>query len=83
MLCEPSVVGSMTHIAFAISTVILWVGINFIWSLAQRGDDADTESDFDMTVEMSRSGGYSLRLIVTGICSALVVLIAFITFDLI
>ena len=73
----------MTHIAFAISTVILWVGVNCLWSLVHRGNKPDEESDFDTTVEMSHSGGYSLRLISTGICSALIVLIAFISFGLI
>ncbi|WP_037200065.1 hypothetical protein [Rhodopirellula baltica] len=73
----------MTHIAFAISTVVLWVGVNCLWSLVQRGNKPDVESDFDMTVKMSRSGGYSLRLVATGICSALIALIAFISFGLI
>ncbi|EKK01552.1 hypothetical protein RBSH_03113 [Rhodopirellula baltica SH28] len=49
----------------------------------QRGNKPDVESDFDMTVKMSRSGGYSLRLVATGICSALIALIAFISFGLI
>ena len=67
----------MTHIAFSISTVLLWLGINYVWSLIPRGGKPDDGTDFDMTTEMSRSGGYSLQLVATGICSAVIAFIAF------
>ena len=54
----------MTHIAFSISTVLLWLGINYVWSLIPRGGKPDG-TDFNMTTEMSRSGGYSLQLVAT------------------
>ena len=73
----------MTHIAFAISIVTLWLGVNYVWSLLPRGDEPEDDADFDMTVEMSRSGGFSLRLIATGLFSALLVMVAFIAFGLI
>ena len=70
----------MTHIAFAISTVLLWLSVNYVWSLIARDDSPIDDAEFDMTVEMSRSGGYSVRLIATGIFSAVVVAVAFTAF---
>lgn len=56
----------MTNLLFAGTAVLLWIAILGAWTLLMPSQSDEQESDFDMTIEMSKSGGYSVLLVTTG-----------------
>jgi hypothetical protein len=67
----------LINLEFAGTVILLWIAITYFWSLVASRQLTAEESDFDMTVEMSRSRSLGYRLLACGFFAVAIALAIF------